>query len=120
MSRVTPVYLLSGRGPRPDRPGERTDGVRSDRPILGVFAERIPVSHITEFPHAMTAHRCLGKVRVEMPRPLRREHAARAGGEVAVGVELRRAGVGHELDLRIAMTADSCRLQLQERRGERV
>src|SRR5690242_12273935 len=99
----------------PDRSGEGAEGAWPDRAVLRVTAEGVAVAHVAELPEAQAAHSCLSEVREEMPGALRREHAPRARVEVAVRVQLARAGVRHELDLGISMATDGGRLQLQER-----
>src|SRR5882672_6085776 len=82
----------------PDRAGEGPEGAWADRAVLGVTTERVAVAHVAVLPDAQAAHPGLGEVREEMPGALRREHAPGARVEVAVRVELARAGVRHELD----------------------
>src|SRR5437016_6021810 len=77
----------------------------AERAVLRVTTERVAVAHVPVLPNAQAAHSGLGEVREEMPRALRREHAPGARVEVAVRVQLARAGVRHELDLRIAMAS---------------
>src|SRR4029077_7804695 len=98
-----------------DRPGEGAQGARPHRAVLRVTAEGVAVAHVAELPQAQAADSGLRPVREEVTGALRREHAPGARVEVAVRVELARAGIGHELDLGISMTAVGGRLQLQER-----
>src|ERR1700734_4053262 len=106
-SRYLPHYATAGPSAAPvgpsaapvgqDGPDECSDSARPHRAVLGVAAEGPAVVHVAELPDAAAAYPGLGEERVEVPRAFGRQHAADAGGQVAAGIELGRAGVGHEL-----------------------
>ena len=68
---------------RPDPADERSQRVRADAAPLAVAAEGVAVAHVAELPHARPSTRARVQNGKKCPGPRRRQHAARAGVEVA-------------------------------------